>query len=287
MQTKEIKLSSSLEDYLETVFRLVQKHGFARVKDIAKQRSVRAASVTTALKRLADLDLLDYVQREYVRLTPKGEAEARRIFAKHRLLQRFFADILRMPPKEADSQACAIEHSLSAEAMDRLAGFFEFLACCPKGIPEFLDMFHSCPLSKEGRHDGRQFDANMPEFCLDACPFRPTQVSKKRALRKPKQSRSGMSELSSDRSAGFLGKPAKNRQALASLLDLANNDQAKVMRVVAPKTIRQRLLRLGLIPETIVEVKQKRRQDLSVCVSLDGTMIWLKPNEARAIKISL
>ena len=48
-------LSSSLEDYLETVYQLVKEHKFARVRDIAKARNVKAGSVSPALKRLAEL----------------------------------------------------------------------------------------------------------------------------------------------------------------------------------------------------------------------------------------
>ncbi len=39
-----------------------------------------------------------------------------------------------------------MEHSLSDDAMDRLARFFELLAVCPHGGPYFLPRFHSCSL---------------------------------------------------------------------------------------------------------------------------------------------
>ena len=38
------EISSSLEDYLETIYLLVQEQGFARVKDVARARDVKAAS---------------------------------------------------------------------------------------------------------------------------------------------------------------------------------------------------------------------------------------------------
>jgi DtxR family Mn-dependent transcriptional regulator len=47
------ELSTALEDYLETIFELVRDQKFARVKDIAKARGVRSASVSPAMKRLA------------------------------------------------------------------------------------------------------------------------------------------------------------------------------------------------------------------------------------------
>ena len=138
------QLTDALEDYLETVFRLVSEHGFARVKEIATARDVKAGSVSPALKRLSEMGLVNYVRREYVTLTPEGEKEARRIYSRHRLLTRFFGNVLQMSPQAAEEEACAMEHSLSNQAMDRLVRFFEFLAACPNGSSDFLERFHGC-----------------------------------------------------------------------------------------------------------------------------------------------
>jgi DtxR family transcriptional regulator, Mn-dependent transcriptional regulator len=148
--TAEATLSGALEDYLETIFLLICGEGFARVRDIAKARSVKSSSVSPALRRLAELGLIKYVQREYVGLTDSGERAARRVLARHELLARFFSQVLRMSPEAADREACMMEHNLSAEAMDRLVRFFEFLRVCPEGRPNWLDKFHSCSMVQEG-----------------------------------------------------------------------------------------------------------------------------------------
>lgn len=135
-------ISSPLEDYLETIYLLVQEHGFARVRDIARARDVKAATVSVALRKLADAGLADYERREYTRLTPKGERAARRILTRHRLLTRFFAEVLRMAPEAASHQACAMEHVLTDEATDRMVRFFEFLGSCPS----VAETFRRCPL---------------------------------------------------------------------------------------------------------------------------------------------
>ncbi|MDX9721722.1 MAG: DtxR family transcriptional regulator [Myxococcota bacterium] len=144
--TEPINLTGSLEDYLETIFLLVADHGFARVRDIAKARDVKAGSVSPALKRLSDLGLIRYERREYVGLTLEGELAARRVLARHDLLRRFFSEILQMPDDAAEREACAIEHVLSPEAMDRLVRLFEFLSACPESQSEWLRRFHHCSL---------------------------------------------------------------------------------------------------------------------------------------------
>ncbi len=143
-------LTGALEDYLETIFRLLRQQPFARVRDIASARSVKAGSVSPALRRLADMGMVKYVQREYVTLTADGEREARRVYARHRLLIRFFTEILQMPAAAAERDACAIEHNLSDEAMDRMVRFFEYLGACPNSPPDFLERFHGCSVVHEG-----------------------------------------------------------------------------------------------------------------------------------------
>lgn len=145
-ETMKPNLTDALEDYLETIYRLVRKQSFARVRDIAKARNVKAGSVSPALKRLSDMGLVTYVRREYITLTEEGERQARRVYARHRLLIRFFETVLQMPHEAADREACAMEHSLSDEGMDRLVRFFEFLSACPNSAPEFLERFHGCSL---------------------------------------------------------------------------------------------------------------------------------------------
>lgn len=121
------RLTRSLEDYLETIYDLVRKHKVARVKDIARIRGVKSGSVSPAMRRLAALGLIRYEQREFIDLTKAGEARARRVVARHQILGTFFRDILQMSAGAADKDACAMEHTLSTEAMDRLARLVEVL----------------------------------------------------------------------------------------------------------------------------------------------------------------
>lgn len=171
-----VSLTSALEDYLETIFELVRDRKFARIKDIAKARGVRSASVIPAMRRLADLDLITYQKREYIDLTEQGEKAARRVYARHKLLGRFFSDILRMPAKLAQEDACAIEHNISNQGMDHLVRFFEFMQVCPEGR-QLLSKFRGCSLI----HD------QVPE-CKHQCNAKPNgDESKGRQMKSLKE----------------------------------------------------------------------------------------------------
>ncbi|MCP4602289.1 MAG: metal-dependent transcriptional regulator [Proteobacteria bacterium] len=146
------QLTGALEDYLETIYELVRDRKLARVRDIAKARGVKSGSVSPAMRRLADLGYVKYFEREFIDLTPAGEQAARRIYAKHQLLTRFFTEILKMSPKAALKDACSMEHNLSNEGMDHFVRFFEFLQGCPEGH-KLLDRFRACSLVHDDAPD--------------------------------------------------------------------------------------------------------------------------------------
>ncbi|NLK42576.1 MAG: metal-dependent transcriptional regulator, partial [Planctomycetes bacterium] len=72
------QLSASLEDYLEAIYVLLQSGNVARSKDIAEHLQVSAASVTGALRTLAERQLIHYKPYGYITLTDKGQQAASR-----------------------------------------------------------------------------------------------------------------------------------------------------------------------------------------------------------------
>ena len=151
---EETPLTQSLEDYLETIFELVRDRKVARVREIARARGVRAGSVTPAMHRLAELGLIEYVEREYIDLTPEGERAARRVYARHQVLARFFHQVLGTPEQTAQADACAMEHSLSDKGMDHLVRFLEFMQVHPDA-PGFLRQFRDATRRDGGPSHGR------------------------------------------------------------------------------------------------------------------------------------
>lgn len=232
-------MSSPLEDYLETIYLLVQEHGFARVKDIARARGVKAATVSIALRRLADNGLVAYDPREYIGLTLKGEEAARRILTRHRLLARFFEEVLGMAPGAAGEQACAMEHSLTDEAMSRLVSFFEFLGNCPA----VKDTFRRCPmgLSSDGTCD-------------------------------PKSGRCASCAL-------------KKETRSMSIADLKPGQRGVVTHITATGALRQRLLDMGILPETAIDLERAGLGGDPLWIRCQGARLALRGSEARTIRV--
>jgi DtxR family Mn-dependent transcriptional regulator len=144
------KLSSSLEDYLEAILMLQQKHSEVRVSDISQFLSVRKSSVTGALKVLADKGMVVHKRYGKAVLTGEGSRIAEDIAKKHKFLSKFFSSVLGVSAEIAAEDACKIEHTISPEGFERLTKFLEFIKQPSKRKkPEWLEKFHCyCVSSK-------------------------------------------------------------------------------------------------------------------------------------------
>ena len=109
------ELTSSLEDYLETIYLIISEKEVVRPKDIAKRLNVSNASVTGALKTLSDKGMINYAPYDAITLTNEGRMAAMDVLRRHELLHDFFTNVLGVSKEEADKAACAMEHGISPE----------------------------------------------------------------------------------------------------------------------------------------------------------------------------
>lgn len=138
----EIRLSSSLEDYLETIALLKRQKGIARVRDIGQRMGVRNSSVTSALATLSRMGLAEHERYGHIDLTAEGEKAAAAVQNRHNVLFNFLTRILNIPPETAEEDACNIEHCVSHQTLAKLSKFLEFVKTCSKpDKPECLQMF--------------------------------------------------------------------------------------------------------------------------------------------------
>jgi len=120
-------LTSHMEDYLESIIVLSGKHRVVRVKDIAQNLNIKMPSVTAALNKLKEMELIEYEKYGFIELTEKGKDIAERIYFRHRSLTDFFFQVLMLDRESADLEACKVEHSLSPEAFQKIYLLFQFI----------------------------------------------------------------------------------------------------------------------------------------------------------------
>lgn len=122
---KNIKkqISASLEDYIMTIFEIIQEKKGVKAVDISRRLGVGRSSVTDALKSLAQKNLVNYNPYDVISLTKEGEEIAADIVNKHKILHDFFENVLVLSPEDAAKNACKMSHAISEEAFEKFVQF--------------------------------------------------------------------------------------------------------------------------------------------------------------------
>jgi DtxR family transcriptional regulator, Mn-dependent transcriptional regulator len=129
-------LSKSEREILKAVYRLTRDgNGGAHTGALAGALAVSPATVTAAVKRLAERDLLVHEPYRGVALTTEGRRRAVAAIRRHRIVERFLSDMLGYPWNEADRLAGTFEHDLPQEVEDRLFIALDRPQTCPHGFP--------------------------------------------------------------------------------------------------------------------------------------------------------
>jgi len=123
----------TLEEYLETIYKLSQK-GSVRPTQIADAIRVSGPTVTATLRRLEVQGLTSREGNE-ISLTSVGLAAALDIVRRHRISERFLVDVLGLDLDEAHEDACLLEHALSPRVLEALERYLENPEVCPHGHP--------------------------------------------------------------------------------------------------------------------------------------------------------
>lgn len=119
-------LSPSLEHYLRSIYDLQVEKGYARVTDISESLGVAKPAVSSALKTLRSIGLVDHRVYESVLLTEEGMKRAMSVSGKYAILLEFLIDVLGVDKEQAFVDACLMEHYVSGTSSDRLIDLLRF-----------------------------------------------------------------------------------------------------------------------------------------------------------------
>ncbi len=115
------KLTSNMEDYLETIHLLMREKGHVRVKDISLKMGYTMPSVSGAVKNLEKRGYVQHDRYDLIELTSAGQREAKRVYRRHNVIKTFLMDVLSLDADVAEQDACSIEHVISPQAVESLA----------------------------------------------------------------------------------------------------------------------------------------------------------------------
>ncbi len=119
---------------MKAIYRLARDGG-AHTGLLAERLGLAPGTVTATVKRLADRGLVDHEPYHGVEMTTAGNRVAIAAIRRHRIVERFLADMLGYAWNEADRLATNFEHELPQEVEDRLFVALDRPATCPHGFP--------------------------------------------------------------------------------------------------------------------------------------------------------
>lgn len=118
-------LSRSKQDYVKALYALGADGAPVATSNLAAHLGVSAPSVTVMLRRLAAERLVRHAPRAGARLTAAGRRQALDLVRRHRILETFLVEVLKLDWSEVHADAEILEHHISdrvLEAIDRLIG---------------------------------------------------------------------------------------------------------------------------------------------------------------------
>ncbi|HEU6443665.1 MAG TPA: metal-dependent transcriptional regulator [Gaiellaceae bacterium] len=121
-----MELSDAIQDYLKEIYKLEASGRRVTTSALAEQLDVSSPSVTSMLKKLASLGLVEHERYRGATLTAKGEKVALEVIRHHRLLEQYLSQTLGLPIDALHDEADRLEHALSEELeahIDRTLGF--------------------------------------------------------------------------------------------------------------------------------------------------------------------
>jgi DtxR family Mn-dependent transcriptional regulator len=242
-------LTASLEDYLEAIYHIIAEKEAVRAKDISRRLKVSGASVTGALRSLAEKRLVNYAPYDVITLTAEGGRLAKEVVRRHEVLRDFFVKVLAVEEKAANEVACQMEHIVSKEILERFIQFTEFVEVCPRGGSKWIAGFgYYCD------HTGAMENC---ERCL--------QLALEEAR---KAKREGGHEMARS----------------AKLSELKPGQRCRVVKLSARGETSKRLAQMGVTPGAVVEVERVAPLGDPIDIKVKGYHLSLRKEEALGVE---
>ena len=128
--------SSTVEDYLKAIHRLAETGGdLVAVGKVATHLGLTPGTATTMMKHLEREGYVDYSPRKGVTLTERGHRAAKQVLRRHRLIELFLVEVMKLDWSEVHEEAEILEHAFSDRLVERIDEMLGRPAHDPHGDP--------------------------------------------------------------------------------------------------------------------------------------------------------
>lgn len=127
-QNKKL-LTSSMEDYLEMIYRNSLIEGYIRINTLSELLNVAASSATKMVQKLNSLGLIDYRKYGIISLTEDGKELGKFLLERHNIIESFLRNLGVKENILIETEL--IEHNVSASTLQKISTFNKFLELNP------------------------------------------------------------------------------------------------------------------------------------------------------------
>lgn len=128
-------MTTALDEYLEALFEMREEGIPTQQARLAEWLDVTPASVSEAVKRMAQRGLVETGQDRRVGFTASGEKLARALVRRHRLAERFLVEVVGLPWHLAHEEATEWGRVVSDRVEERLVDILGDPPTCVHGNP--------------------------------------------------------------------------------------------------------------------------------------------------------
>lgn len=121
-----MKRLESQEDYLERILQISQRKETVHAIDIARDMNFSKPSVSVAMGKLHDANLIDINEKGEITLTESGLEIAKKTLEKHEILTKMLI-YLGVDVETAKEDACRMEHDISDKSWEMIKKHSKFL----------------------------------------------------------------------------------------------------------------------------------------------------------------
>lgn len=128
-------ITSTKEDYIRAIYILSTSARDTGVTNIAERLKLSKSTVSERVKELVRDGLVTAAPYAQVELTTKGVKIGKQLTYKHRLIEVFLHQTLKVPKDQVHAEAERLEHAFSDDVIKRLDDFLKHPTHDPHGSP--------------------------------------------------------------------------------------------------------------------------------------------------------
>jgi Mn-dependent DtxR family transcriptional regulator len=126
------------EDYLETVYHLIEDKGYANTVELSDKLKVKPPTVSSMVGKLASRGYLLHEPYRGMKLTESGEKIARSVIRRHEIISEFLS-MIGVEGDIAYEDTEGIEHHVQPTTIYRIERLVEFLRRNPAHLAEIKE----------------------------------------------------------------------------------------------------------------------------------------------------